>query len=182
MPLIAGVILAGGQSSRMGVDKSQLTFKNQTLLERAHNLLIQSSIEPVFISGPNGIQDRYNNIGPLGGILSCLTQLTEYNYILFTPVDMPLLKKEILEKLIHKMSLDLSHLQNHRFPLILKNTAQVRKLIQKQITDNVLSLYQLFEKTEVNTIKHRFDKALFLNANSPKQWQDAKKRLRLLEP
>ncbi len=182
MSLIAGVILAGGQSSRMGIDKSQLTINNQTLLERANNLLIQSGIESIFVSGPNGIQDTYSNIGPLGGIFSCLDQLTEYNYILFTPVDMPLLTKEIVEKLIHKSTLDINHLRKHRFPLILKNTIQVRELIQNQITNNVLSLYQLFEKLEVNTIEHCFDKELFLNTNTPIQWQEAKKQLLSLEP
>ena len=177
MTHIAGVVLAGGQSSRMGTDKSQLTFNNQTLLERTKNLLIQSGIEHIFVSGPNDIKDKFSNIGPLGGIFSCLTQLKEYDYILFVPVDMPLLTVKTIEKLIHRLNLDISHLNKHKFPLIIKNTKEIRNIIKNQITNNALSLYQLFEKLEVNTIEHCFEKELFFNTNSPIQWQEAKRRL-----
>ncbi len=178
---IAGVVLAGGLSSRMGTDKSQLTFNNQTLLEKTKNLLKKTGIQKVFESGPNGIKDLHVNHGPLGGIISCLTHLTPYKDILFVPVDMPLLQVEVLIHLIENHKRDLSHLAHYKFPFILTNTEKIRTIINTQIEHKELSLNQLFKQLNTTIIEHDFEEELFLNTNSPQQWQKAKKQLQLQE-
>ncbi len=177
MNSIAGVVLAGGLSSRMGTDKSQLTIKNQTLLERTKKLVIDAGIESVFVSGRYGIEDTMSGFGPLGGIATCLQQLTGFTHILFIPVDMPLLKAKIIKTIIQKMSLDLSHLEKHKFPFIIKNTKEIRRLVATQISNEQLSLYQLFKQLQVKKIEHCFRQEYFLNTNSPKQWQEAMRQL-----
>jgi molybdopterin-guanine dinucleotide biosynthesis protein A len=181
MTFVAGVVLAGGLSSRMGTDKSQLIINNQTLLERTKNLIFNSGIESVFVSGSQEIKDRVSKIGPLGGIITCLEHLTNYTHILFIPVDMPLLETTMIKKIIKGMRLDLSHLENHKFPFIIKNTTKIRNLINKQISNNELSLYQLFKQLEITIIEHGFKQDYFLNTNSPQQWQKAKTQLLLRE-
>ncbi len=181
MQNIAGVVLAGGQSSRMGTDKSQLIVNKQTLLERTKDLIIQTGIESVFISGSFGIKDKIKNHGPLGGIISCLEYLKHYPCILFVPVDMPLLQAEVLNELIKNSTGDLSHLADYRFPFMLANTKETRTLINKQIAHKELSLHQFFKKINTTVIEHDFEKDIFLNTNSPQQWQKAKKQLQSQE-
>ncbi|WP_259396801.1 molybdenum cofactor guanylyltransferase [Psychromonas sp. SR45-3] len=78
---IAGIVLAGGQSSRMGQDKAKLTIEDHTLLSRAVNLLQIAGFEDCYVSGDyqgfNCIVDTQSELGPIAGIAACATQLSE---------------------------------------------------------------------------------------------------------
>jgi len=106
------VLLAGGQSRRMGRDKAQLQLPDgQTLLQRAESLLrslcASEAVQflPPLISGdrPGGVADSASGRGPLGGLHSVCEYLPEKNVacdaLLAIPVDMPFLHAELLEKL-----------------------------------------------------------------------------------
>lgn len=79
--LLNGLVLAGGQSSRMGRDKAQLRYHEASQLDRTAALL-GGVCDEVFIScrsdqfdryseaGLPGIADNYLDLGPLGGLLS----------------------------------------------------------------------------------------------------------------
>lgn len=105
---IAGVVLAGGRSSRMGKDKSSLVYKGKTLLEHMMALLQQTGVDDVYVSGNfdgySCIADSTPDQGPAHAMYDVLKYLAPYNYdgVLFVPVDMPLLNVEILEMLINK--------------------------------------------------------------------------------
>ncbi|MEJ6077783.1 NTP transferase domain-containing protein [Vibrio sp. 1-Bac 57] len=77
---IAGIVLAGGQSSRMGQDKAKLTIEDHTLLSRAVNLLHAAGFEDCYVSGDyqgfNCIPDTQSELGPIAGIAACATQLS----------------------------------------------------------------------------------------------------------
>jgi molybdopterin-guanine dinucleotide biosynthesis protein A len=105
MDEIAGVILAGGKSSRMGRDKSQLLFNGVTFIDHIHALLSNSGITNIFISGDiegynNCIPDITPHKGPAIAIANILTALKRFKGVLFVPVDMPLLTAELLEQLM----------------------------------------------------------------------------------
>lgn len=104
MPKTYGIVLAGGQSSRMGTDKAMLSVNGQTLVERAIQTLRASNTHAVLISGSRhgGIVDQYTNIGPVGGIVSVLKtlKLCEGDTLIFTPVDTPLITSALLNKLL----------------------------------------------------------------------------------
>jgi molybdenum cofactor guanylyltransferase len=80
---ITGIILAGGQSSRMGTDKAMLQIDGKTLMERAieickpicHEILISSNNPKHENFGFTVIPDEIKNCGPMGGIYSCLKNL-----------------------------------------------------------------------------------------------------------
>ena len=47
--MIAGLILAAGESSRMGTDKATLTYRGRTFLELILHTLGEAGIEPIVI-------------------------------------------------------------------------------------------------------------------------------------
>ena len=77
---ITGIILSGGQSTRMGTDKALLQINEKTLLENAieickpvcKEILISSNNPEHEKFGYKIIPDEIKNCGPLGGIYTCL--------------------------------------------------------------------------------------------------------------
>ncbi|HYM07820.1 MAG TPA: molybdenum cofactor guanylyltransferase, partial [Terriglobales bacterium] len=103
---VAGFVLAGGKSSRMGQDKAFMQFGQRTLLEHALELAraatgdawIVGSAERFASFGPL-VEDIYPGRGPLAGIQAALAgSRTELNLIL--AVDMPFLQLDLLHYLI----------------------------------------------------------------------------------
>lgn len=125
---LKGVVLLGGKSSRMGTDKSQLllnlrynsaegritqTDKSHTLAELAHSKL-KCYVDEVHFSInknqevlglENKILDEYEGEGPLSGIISALR--ATQSSILVLGVDMPLITKQSIKKLIQNRNWDL---------------------------------------------------------------------------
>ncbi|MEW5945463.1 MAG: molybdenum cofactor guanylyltransferase [bacterium] len=77
----AGVVLAGGKSTRLGRDKAALDFGGVTLLERAVRSLAALFSEVIVVTakgkapgapGAVAVEDLYDDRGPLGGIHAAL--------------------------------------------------------------------------------------------------------------
>lgn len=109
---LAGLVLAGGRSSRMQQDKASLIFQKTTLIDRALHQLQQLPVAGLFVSGhyPNYpyILDLWPNSGPAAAILSAAGTLDAqlFTHVLVIPIDMPLLSSAILTYLLHSMQND----------------------------------------------------------------------------
>ncbi|WP_323760463.1 molybdenum cofactor guanylyltransferase [Maricaulis sp.] len=92
---ITGIVLAGGQSRRMGRDKAMLEIDGETLLDRACTLLASAGCGSIRISGrpghPAGLPDSRPGEGPGQAIYDALelARSTDQLGILVIPVDMP---------------------------------------------------------------------------------------------
>lgn len=105
----SAVILAGGESSRMGQDKAGLEIGGQTLLARQIGLVRAVGAGEVFISGRREqnyaalgclvLSDNFANAGPLAGIESALRSCHE-PLLLVLAVDMPMMTMELLRQII----------------------------------------------------------------------------------
>ena len=168
--MVAAVVLAGGKSSRMGCDKSQLKLSGVSLIEHSKNTLSEAGIKNIFISGKNGIQDQHINLGPLGGILASLEYLTNFNYVLFTTVDMPLLNKQVFQNILNNQNSKIVYIENHFFPLLICNTAFNRQVISKQLNIGHLSIKNMLKQVGSLSLKNKFSNKLFLNANTREDW------------
>ena len=102
-----GLVLAGGQSSRMDSDKSQLEFHGIPQLDYAFQLLL-SFCEQVYTSVStkarlseykNPIRDQFSFGGPIDGILSALELKPDVTWVTL-PVDMPLVDQATISLLI----------------------------------------------------------------------------------
>lgn len=106
-PKITGIVLAGGKSSRMGSDKSNMVLNGKTFIEYSIEAL-KPLCEKVVISSNNNIydytecevwHDELPDGSPMIGIYSCLKRSSnEYNIIL--SCDMPLINTLLLDYLV----------------------------------------------------------------------------------
>jgi molybdenum cofactor guanylyltransferase len=107
--LFSAVILAGGQSRRMGRDKAWLEVDGQPLILRQIHLARQVGAAGVFISGRPGrnysklkcpvLKDKFRDAGPLAGIERALHKIGS-PFLLVLAVDLPHLTPSVLRLLL----------------------------------------------------------------------------------
>jgi molybdenum cofactor guanylyltransferase len=105
----SAVILAGGQSRRMGRDKAFLSTHGQTLLARQLQTLRAAGAAELFISGradvdyssypAHFVRDRFPDVGPLAGIEAALTSAT-HSRLLVLAVDLPEMPADWLRQML----------------------------------------------------------------------------------
>ncbi|HAJ89470.1 MAG TPA: molybdenum cofactor guanylyltransferase [Rhodospirillaceae bacterium] len=163
---VAGIVLAGGKSSRMGRNKALLDFRGRPLVQHMMNILRDLGLQDIYISGSIAnypcIDDNRPFAGPAQGICNVWQKKPDYEGYLFVPVDMPLLTADILRLL-------LAHKEGSYFagrplpvfftcPVILGNAASVQGLIAEN------SLY-------VVDLPPLYD-PMMANLNTPQEWQE----------
>jgi molybdopterin-guanine dinucleotide biosynthesis protein A len=105
---IFGLLLIGGKSTRMGTDKSELDYHGKP--QWIYNTeLFEGLVDKFFISVrkgqkvdyPNLIEDKYEDLGPFGAILTAIETYPDTAFLVFA-TDIPFLNKPNLEFLISK--------------------------------------------------------------------------------
>ena len=109
-----GLVLAGGQSRRMGSDKASLTLNGETQLERAVHL-ISAHLDRVFVSTSreqaddplrqrfDQIVDGYQKLGPIAGILSAMDEYPEVSWLVLA-CDLPNIDDATIACLLDQVS------------------------------------------------------------------------------
>ena len=99
------IIMAGGESQRMGRDKANLVLGKQTLLQHVVSIvrplfpqLLVSVREPRTDIDLPQICDEYANAGPLAGVCAGLAQATT-SWVFAVATDMPFLQPALIEYL-----------------------------------------------------------------------------------
>ena len=113
-PSLYGLILAGGQSRRMGRDKALLQQSGRSQLAHLHSIL-EPLTDGVFVSTRaeqqqeaerrrfRQIVDRYTGIGPVAGILSAMDEHTDSDWLVVA-CDLPNVDAPTVEYLIANAS------------------------------------------------------------------------------
>ena len=114
-PKLGAVVLCGGQSSRLGVDKQELIFGGKTFLETIVQSLTPVTQQIVLVGNVNTdqhqlpssvsiTQDKLVNKGPLEGIRVGLKELSDAcDYAFVSSCDVPLLTGKLVEFLFARM-------------------------------------------------------------------------------
>lgn len=112
---VSAIILSGGKSSRMGMEKGLIPFHGRALVSYAidtlkqitQDILISANSKAYVNFGLPVVFDEHENIGPMGGIHSCLKQSkSELNIVL--SCDMPFITSDIFELMLDKVSTNLA--------------------------------------------------------------------------
>ena len=109
---ISAVLLAGGESRRMGRDKATLLFHGRPFWQIQLDLLRKLQPEEIFLSArtdpewrPSGVQfvpDRPPSRGPLSGLAATLTRIRT-DHLLALAIDMPFVTEEVLRSLCNSI-------------------------------------------------------------------------------
>lgn len=103
---IAGYILAGGASSRMGLDKAGLSLGGASLVEHAARSISQVAASVSLVSAREGAQefglpvvrDHFTGLGALGGLHAALTDCSA-RWALVVACDLPFITAGLLKRL-----------------------------------------------------------------------------------
>jgi len=171
---IAGVILAGGRSSRMKKNKALISYKGKKLIEIMLDKIKIIGINDVFISGDvktyDCLKDNHKYAGPASAILDILDNLKDYDAVLFLPVDMPLLDIDCL-----KTMFEYNHgcFYEGNFLPVLIPVKSFLKLDRKSFKNKNISVKKILNLLDIKPIAvpiEVMDKS-FLNVNTPENYK-----------
>lgn len=106
--MLLGLVLMGGQSTRMGQDKSGLVYHDKPQREHLTDLLTPfcdrvfwsvNQAQYAALTYPDRLLDTYPQAGPLGGILTALTTYPTAAWLV-VPCDLPNLNAQTLGTLV----------------------------------------------------------------------------------
>ncbi|RLD91671.1 MAG: hypothetical protein DRJ09_00240 [Bacteroidetes bacterium] len=190
---LTGIILAGGKSSRMGKDKGLCEFNGKALVSYAletlkplcGKMIISANHFPEKYKqfGVPVISDEIKNIGPMGGIYTCLKHsTTRHNLVLScdTPFVGIILLKHLLDHVQNEQVVAPAH---HTFliePLSAYYATNVLDAIKQSINNNDYKLINLFKGVRfksvlMDTLQPFNADQSFLNINKPEDLETAEK-------
>lgn len=179
---INGLVLAGGRSRRMGSDKASLLLGGESQLERAVRLLAQY-VGNTYVSARadqaddnvrarfDQIIDRYDEIGPVAGILSAMDSDPEASWLVVA-CDLPNLDGATIEYLLKNLSPDhpvtayRSSRDDLPEPLCAIYRPEARAVIDGFVSDGVVCPRKMLINSETHLLVQPNPAALH-NINSP---------------
>ncbi len=191
MKSTAGLILAGGLSTRMRQDKALMLINGETLINRQWRILSEIlGVKNVFVSGRRPgfqcVEDQDSGLGPVEGLRSTcdyLIQNTVYKSLLLLPVDMPYLDNETLRLLSESadQDVDLIRYENYQLPVFFNDVRKLYSKIEslklhctKSLKNDEMGnkkysfkeLFKTFDTTEIK-VENQFQ---FQNINTPEDF------------
>jgi len=181
---ITGIILSGGQSTRMGTDKAFIRLGNKTFIEHTSELIREYCCE-ILISTNNRnkyllpehrtIADEIQGLGPIGGIYTCLKHsITKENLVV--AVDIPFINSGLIQYLLSytaEAELVIPCIRGGSVePLCAVYSKSVVKYLEAMIAEKDLKVQNLMHRcsTKVIQISEELDfynDRLFFNVNNP---------------
>ncbi len=170
-------ILAGGKSKRMGKDKANLiynddTFINNLVKQFKNKKIIISSNKDYKIKGVSFVEDKYKDIGPISGILEILKK-SEFKYNFIIAVDMQNINKEYFNYLKEYISSDYkvfsAKFDENLNPLGAIYSKEMIPVLEKAISDKNYRLTNLINNSYSKVIDlklSKFDKKILDNINT----------------
>ena len=162
---LTGIILSGGKSSRMGMEKGLVDFQGKPLISYAIKVL-----EPIvgsIIIGANNeldsykkfsqhiVEDEIKGVGPIGGLLSTLRYTdTEKNIVI--SCDMPFINPELLSYLYQNIGdadiVVATQGHNKTEPLCGVYSKKILPEIENAIRNGQYKMLDLFEKVHFKSV------------------------------
>ncbi|MEA3345751.1 MAG: molybdenum cofactor guanylyltransferase [Chloroflexota bacterium] len=189
MKRITAIILAGGRSRRLGLDKSLLRLDDETLLEATVKKVATLSDEVIVAGGPfpyplpgaRLVADIYHGCGPLGGIHAGLAAASNF-HSLVVACDMPFLNIRLLRYIVKRASgydVVIPRLGTYLEPLHAIYSRDCLKSIERQIEAGNFRVSDLLSEVRVCYVEgdeiERFDPQhlSFFNINTPEDLERA---------
>jgi molybdenum cofactor guanylyltransferase len=192
----AGIVLAGGRSSRMGTPKAALEWHGSTLLRRVTGLVQRSVDGPVVVVSapgqelpplPDGIElveDAREGRGPLQGLAAGLSAVGDRAVAAYvSSTDVPLLHPRLIRRVLAAFDDDVDVVApaaggvQQPFGAVYRVT--LLDTVERLIADDRMKLMGLFDECRVRQLAlAEFDPDLdsLLNLNEPADYETARAR------
>ncbi len=188
---VTGIILAGGRSSRLGKEKGLCDFKGKALVSYAIDtlkplcgqMMISANYFPEKYAAFNipVVGDEIKDIGPMGGIFSCLKKSnTRHNLVLScdTPFVNTAVFQYLLKALKNEQVLTPAHETFLIEPLSAYYNINVIGNMETAIRNKQYKMMDLFKQVRFKSINMDeklpfFSDFLFLNLNTPDDLEKA---------
>ena len=168
MPKVAGIILCGGQSSRMGRPKAWLPFAGEIMLPRAVRLLSDVVNPIIVVAAPDQelpplpqevgiVRDEEKGRGPLQKLAAGLAALrgkAEAAYL--SSCDVPFLKPAFVRRLIDLLGdqhICVPRVGDYHHPLAAVYRIEVEDAVRQLLGENRLRPVFLFEKVTTRIVE-----------------------------
>lgn len=177
-----GLVLAGGESRRMGSDKALLKRDGNTQLGRSVELL-QRHVSRTFVSTRaeqaeeperrrfRQIVDRYSGIGPVAGILSALQTHPEVSWLVLA-CDLPNVDDHTIEFLLRHRAPEKpftafrSSYDDLPEPLCAIYRPESRAIVEKFVAEGVICPRKILIRSDTHLLRQP-DPAALDNVNTP---------------
>ena len=186
LPPLYGLVLSGGQSTRMQQEKASLRYHGKPQAAHAFELLA-AACDRAFIScrweqaelhaGFPQIHDAYRNLGPLSGILSAMTAFPDAAWLVLAN-DLPHVTADTLQILIRqrqpaKIAVAYQYPQQaFPEPLCTIYEPAMRTLLWQRFEAGRYSLYRVLEHPDIRLLAPANGVTL-VNVNDPDGYQQA---------
>jgi molybdopterin-guanine dinucleotide biosynthesis protein A len=188
---VGGIVLCGGQSTRMGSPKAWLPVGPEVMLERVVRI-VAGVVSPIVVVAAEGqslpelppsasiARDENDSLGPLAGLAAGLKALrSEVDAVYVSSCDVPLLKPEFIRHVIaalgdHDMAIPHDGRGHH--PLAAVYRTRVESTVRELIAGNQLRLRSLLERLDARLIDEAALRAVdrdlksLRNVNSPEEY------------
>lgn len=187
---LAMIVLAGGASSRMGREKSDLLLNGRTFLETQIAKGRQLGVNRIYVSGYHGegcteeiVMDRIKERGPLGGLEACLSKAAGdgADRCLVLGVDTPLVPVSELQNLIQSASAD----DQNRVTLLRHNGKEesLMAVYETSLSSDIraflergqASVFRFLNEIGYSRYDTQEDDRYFTNINDPKVYEEVSK-------
>jgi molybdopterin-guanine dinucleotide biosynthesis protein A len=165
---VGGIVLCGGQSSRMGRPKAWLPFGDELMLPRVVRLLSEA-VEPVMVvAAPEQevpplppevriVRDAERGRGPLQGLLAGLEALQgQVDAAYLSSCDVPFLKPAFVRRLIDLLgdnAICVPRVGNNHHPLAAVYRLAVAEAVSRLLNENRLRPLFLFEAAPTRVVE-----------------------------
>lgn len=181
---VTGVILAGGQSSRMGSDKALLPYRGGRIIETVHRqmadlfedvLLVTNTPDQYTFLGCRTVTDLYPGMGALAGLHAGLTH-SRNPYIFAVACDMPYLNSALIAALAacrHKADVVIPEGEGGLEPLHAVYSTNCLPHMQASLLAGQIRIASIFPRVSVQCFKRQQVAAIdpafdsFCNINTP---------------
>lgn len=191
---VAGIVLCGGESRRMGQSKAWLPFGPEVLLQRVVRVL-STVVSPVVVVAAQEqelpelpaevmiARDEQPALGPLGGLAAGMSALpASIEAVYAAACDAPLLKPEFVVEIIgrlkyHDIAIPRDGKYHHPLAAVYRRSVEAK--VRALIAEDRLRPFFLLESSDVCEIDvedlRRIDSALdsLRNTNTPEDYQAA---------
>lgn len=182
---VQGILLTGGQSRRMGQNKSTLDLGNKNFTEHIIDAL-KNVTKDILIVGPIANYRNYKGLffddivkdkGPAAGILTGLIN-NQHDLNIVLSCDVPLIQQELLSDLLRSYNgqdVLICRTEEGLHPLVGIYHKRCKAVFKSCIERNVLKLKSITDELNVGfyDVSHKWENQL-MNINSPAQYEKLK--------